>query len=91
MRRLFRRLIVFASVLGVVMALNVGVAFAHDGGAPFPPIGSHLVSPGPGGPGAPGAINGFGFEFGVGQDLTNPAVIGITHNPNCPLHAATHA
>ena len=38
MRRLLRRLIVFASVLGMVMVLNVGVAFAThgDGGAaPF--------------------------------------------------------
>ena len=25
-----------------------------------------------------------------GTNTTNPAIIGITHNPNCPLHAATH-
>jgi len=33
MRRLLRRMVVLGSVVGVVMALNVGVALAHDNGA----------------------------------------------------------
>ncbi len=33
MKRRLRRLIVFAGVLGLVMALNVGTAFAHGNGA----------------------------------------------------------
>ena len=98
MRKLLRRLIVFVGVLGMVMVLNVGVAFAvHEGPspafgpdvshAPSPgPVGSHLIGPGSDGPGAPGAINGFNFEFGVGPDTSNPAVIAINNNPNCPFH-----
>ena len=38
MRRLLRRLIVFASVLGLVTALNVGVAFANHGDNPNSPF-----------------------------------------------------
>ena len=91
-----RRLIVFAGVLGLVMALNAGVAFAHDGGAgaPFAPIGSRVVSVDA--PGHKAADNGFdrfhkenGDEISNadgGTNLLNPAIIGITHNPNCPLH-----
>jgi hypothetical protein len=57
MRRLLRRLTVFVGMLGVVMALNVGVAWAvHDGpspafgdthlDAPSPsPVGSHFLPP----------------------------------------------
>jgi hypothetical protein len=76
MRRLLRRLIVFASVLGVVMALNVGVAFAHEvpGGATAP-VGSN--------------ISDSGFENGFGNPNSN-AFVAIARNPRCPLHAATH-
>lgn len=106
MRRLLRRLIVIASVTGLVMALNVGVAWADHGlnpNSPFgtmpgeavspSPVGSHLVSGDA--PGHPGADNGFGRlhdgddEFGPGLDgvdFDNPAIIGLTHNPNCPFH-----
>ena len=100
MRRLMKRLIVIGSVTGLLMALNVGVALAaHDdpstspafgetaGAAPSPsPVGSHLILPGEESGSANGAINGFGFEFGVGPDPTNPAFIAIANNPNCPFH-----
>ena len=101
MKRRLRRLTVFAGVLGLVMAVNVGVASADHGlnpNSPFgttpgeavspSPVGSHLIGPGPDGPGAPGAINGFNFEFGGGVDPTNPAVIALANNPNCPFHYA---
>jgi hypothetical protein len=78
MRRLRRRLIVFVGVLGMVMALNVGVAFAHDA-PPFEgvtaetakrPVGNAMDS-------TDGKFKGF--------DIGN-AVAGITHSPICPLH-----
>ncbi len=87
-------LILLASLLTLIFAVNLGVASAdgpHLGpdnndlsksGAAAP----HIIGPGPDAGSANGAINGFNFEFGVGPDLTNPAVIGITHNPLCPLH-----
>ncbi len=83
MRRLFRRLIVFASVLGVVMALNVGVAFAAPDGAPglvplddARPVGDHLLGDVPG---APGGENGFG-------NPNSNALVAIANNPLCPAH-----
>ncbi len=78
MRRLLRRLIVFASVLGVVMALNVGVAFAHPdapGLVPLDesaPVGSNIS--------AAGLENAF-----VGNPNSN-AFTAIANNPLCPLH-----
>ncbi len=90
MRRLLRRLIVFVGVLGVVMVLNVGVAFAHDNNA-FPatngpgdvkaPVGS-AIGPFPPNPAAthPGAIH---MSDNVGE-------FAIAHNPNCPLHWIAH-
>ena len=99
-------LIVFASLLTLIFAVNLGVASAdgpHLGpdnndlsksGAAGPHI---LWGPGPDAGSANGAINGFGYDFapatGPGPcpdcvDLENPAVIGITHSPLCPLHPA---
>ena len=51
------------------------------------PIGKNLLVGGADQPGGQGAINGFNFDFsGGGPDFDNPAVIGVTHNPLCPLH-----
>ncbi len=82
MRRLLRRLIVFASVLGVVMALNVGVAFAHPAGAEHAftanglndsaPVGSKALDPA-----HPGQFKGF---------VTGNAEAAIANNPLCPAH-----
>ena len=108
MRRLLRKLIVIAGVTGLVMALNVGVALAHDGphfdgangGNVSAPVGNHILGDVPG---HPGADNGFGrlhVEGGPndgdeipgpgGTNLDNPAIKGLTHNPNCPLHYMDH-
>jgi hypothetical protein len=38
----------------------------------------------------PGLVNGFDFLVGDGPNLLAPAVIGLTHNPNCPLHYNDH-
>ncbi len=64
------------------------------GEAPSPgPVGQHIV-PGSA-PGHPGADNGFdrlhdgdGNEIpgGPGTNTSNPAVIALANNPNCPLH-----
>ncbi len=87
-------LMLMGSLMLLVFAVNVGIASADephlgpdnnnlaDSGAAKP----HIIDPGADAGSANGAINGFNFEFGVGPDLTNPAVIGITHNPLCPLH-----
>ena len=98
MKKLLRRLIVFAGVLGLLMALNVGMASAHPDNAPFgnspdpapgfAPVGSHIVSPDA--PGHPGADNGFGRihnpDGSHSTNFENPAIIGLSQNPNCPLH-----
>ena len=71
--------------------------WTEDSGANAPPVGSHLISPVAPGNTKPGkassfngAMNGFGVTGTPGPgailDLTNPASIAITHNPNCPLH-----
>ncbi len=82
--------------VGVGLTSGGGVAFAHSdsnpafgdnvGDAPSPgPAGSHIIPDTA--PGHPGAVNGFNFGVDApGPDFDNPAVIGITHNPNCPLH-----
>ena len=91
----------FAADSGAAFAEHPNGAFADVtnraelANAPHPaPAGGSIIAGGPEGSGAQGAIHGFGFTFreggpafGVGDaDPNNPAVIGIAHNPNCPLH-----
>ena len=82
MRKRLSILIVLASMVIVVFAMNLGVASAH-GPEATAPVGSHIIPETA--PGHPGVHNGFNWQ-GSGPDLTNPAVIGISHNPRCPLH-----
>ena len=81
----------------LVFAVNVGMASAdepHLGPDPndlfnqhVGAAGPHIIGPGPEAGSANGAINGFNWDFESGTpDLGNPAVIGITHSPLCPLH-----
>ena len=90
-----KKRITLALVSGLIAASLFGGVASADGphlgpdknnllhsGAAAP----HIIGPGPDAGSANGAINGFNFEFGVGPDLTNPAVIGITNSPLCPLH-----
>ena len=76
------RLLILMSMLVLLLALNVGVAFADhpvdgaiDAGA-FRPVGNHLVGDVPGEP---------GFENGFGNTNSN-AFTAIANNPLCPLH-----
>ncbi len=98
MRRV-RTLLVLLSLVVVFSMLSMGVAFAvHDGPSPAfanapserpspSPVGSHLIAGGVDNAGAQGAINGFGWDFDdPGFDFTNPGVIALGNNPNCPLH-----
>ncbi len=78
MRRLRRRLIVFVGVLGMVMALNVGVAFAHDA-PPFEGVTAGTAKRPVG-----DAIDKGHGKF-LGFDNGN-ALVAIANNPNCPLH-----
>ena len=87
MKRSLRILIVLASTFAMVLVLNVGVAFAHPGGAEdaftansldnSAPVGSNI------GPAAatdhPGFVNGF-------QNSNSNAFNAIAGNPLCPLH-----
>lgn len=95
MKLKMRILMLMGSLILLVFAVNVGIASAdgpHLGpdnnnlarsGAAAP----HIIGPGPDAGSANGAINGFNWDFESGTpDLDNPAVIGITHNPLCPLH-----
>ena len=92
MRRLLRRLTVFVGVLGVVMALNVGVAFAHSTGAEHAftangldnsaPVGSNALGIDPQPDPHPGQFKGF-FN-------SSNAVNAIANNPLCPAHHAQH-
>lgn len=88
MKRSLRKLIVFASMLVLMMAMSTGVAYAdHGGNSPHfedttaetatAPVGSHLLAPGA--PGSPGAENGF-------DNPNSGAFDAIAKNPNCPLH-----
>ncbi len=92
-----RILMLMGSLMLLAFAVNVGIASAdgpHLGpdnndlsksGAAAP----HIIAPGPGAGSANGATHGFNWDFeNRVPDLTNPAVIGITHNPLCPLHPA---
>ena len=91
-----RRILVVLMVVGMVMAINVGAAFAHhDNGvwedctsaecAPhWAPVGQHLLNPEfPGRDGLPG---------GPLDDPDSPtgsnaqAAANIGRNPNCPAH-----
>jgi hypothetical protein len=77
-KRRLRRLIVFAGVLGLVMAMNVGAAFAHPENAPFTddPNGAVVFAP-------VGSV----LQPSVGTHPgNNGAFVGIDNNPNCPLH-----
>jgi hypothetical protein len=95
MKKRLRRLIVFAGVMGLVMAVNMGVASAdhpHFEGTTAAtasaPVGSHIISPDA--PGHPGADNGFGRIHNAdgthSTNFDNPAVLALFNNPNCPLH-----
>ena len=102
MRRLLRRMAVLGSVVGVVMALNVSVALAHDNGAfeggcmpsnvgecaPHgAPVGQNLLNPDfQGRDGLPG---GFMDEPDTPGYAGNAAA-NIFRNPNCPAHWAGH-
>ena len=78
-------LILMGSLLLLVFAVNVGIASAHSDANPnFQ--GDHADDPHPSpvgqnffDPDFPGKMLGF-------EDPEGPAVAGITHNPNCPLH-----
>ena len=100
MRRLLRRLMVIASVTGLVMALNVGVALAdHGETAPafaaaedndVTPFADALLTPGaiPVGSHLLGDVPGApGSENGF-QNPNSNAITAIAKNPNCPAHYA---
>lgn len=78
MKRRLRVLIVFAGTIAMVMALNVGAAFAHPENAPFTDdIADAVVF----------APVGSVLQPGVGTHPgNNGAFVGIDNNPNCPLH-----
>ncbi len=101
MRRLLRRMAVLGSVVGVVMALNVSVALAHEngafeGGCTPPTVGECAPH------GAPVGQNLLNSETGrdglPGNDFEDPdtpgnegnAAANIFRNPNCPAHWAGH-
>ncbi len=96
MKKRLRRLIVFAGALGVVMALNVGVALA-DHGANAPPFeaADAFVVPDDGTPRDAAALTPGDAPVGTALDPAtgthpgnNGAFVGIDNNPNCPLHYA---
>ena len=75
------RLLILMSMLVLLLALNVGVAFAdNEGGgtanAPCAPVGSRIIPDDA--PGHPGFENGNFGDPGEGG--------GIAHNPLCPAH-----
>ena len=82
-------LILMGSLLLLAFALNLGVASAHSDANPnFQ--GDHADDPHP----SPVGQNAFdpdhpgkfmGFEP-INAETNGNAVVGITHNPNCPLH-----
>ena len=83
MKTKLRLLIVVATMVIVVFALNVGVAFAHPDANPnFQ--GDHPDDPHPSPVGQNLSDSDFPGKF-LGFDTGN-ATAGITHNPNCPLH-----
>ena len=102
MKLKMRILMLMGSLMLLAFAVNVGIASADEphlgpdnnnlagSGAAKP----HIIDPGADAGSANGAINGFNWDFegsatpNGSPDLTNPAVIGITHNPLCPLHPA---
>ncbi len=95
MKRRLRRLIVFAGVLGLVMAMNVGAAFAHDNnrfgadtepGDVTAPVGSNALQNDPHPDPFPGQFRGFGLNGGSSGN----AVTAIANNPNCPAHWVDH-
>ena len=101
MKRLLRRLIVFVSALGLVMALNVGAAFADHGDNPNSPFAEAQAIADAGGPPpvaaatTPGAIpvgTALGFDPAGPNDhpglMNSNGFDNLSHNPNCPLHYA---
>jgi hypothetical protein len=96
MKRRLRVLIVFAGVIAMVMALNVGAASAHDADNPNSAFyeAEHksdvMLTPSPkpvgshlldpAAPGHPGSENGFQSD--------SEAQENIWRNPNCPAHYA---
>ncbi len=95
MKKQLRRLIVFASALGLMMALNVGAAFADHPGEPFVDanaFGGHHHLAAAQTPGSAPVGTALGFVPGGPQthpgliNMSDSAVAGIAHNPNCPLH-----
>ena len=87
MRKRLGILLVMASMIIPVFALNLGVAFAHEPPTSavenaWAPVGQNAFDPD-----HPGKFKGFA---GVNPDTNGNAVAGITHNPLCPLHAGSH-
>ncbi len=73
MRLKMKILIVMGSLMLIVFALNLGVASAHDmqDSDVFAPVGRNISDQ--------GNDNGFG-------NPNSNAVVGIGHNPLCPVH-----
>lgn len=86
---------------GVGLAAGTGSASAHDSpafgetwqeSAHPAPVGQNAFKAGPvSNPTTPGAHPGVfnGFTKAIDDGSTN-AVVGITHNPNCPAHYNDH-
>ena len=95
-------LLVFAVNVGIASADGPHLGPDNNGLAESGAAAPHIIFTGPDGTlgsgdagSANGAVNGFGYDFdaanesgnpGDGVDFSNPAVIGITHSPLCPLH-----
>ena len=100
MKKRMRRLVVFAGVLGLVMAVNVGVASADHGNNPNSPFAeAEAIADGTGPTSAvaaattPGAIPvGTALGFSPAGPNDHPGLVhsngfqNLSRNPNCPLH-----
>ena len=97
MKRRLRRLIVFAGVLGLVLAFNVGTAFAdHTGGTQWEcnvePEDGFCPDANTQGPASNNAFEPvgrhiFAEDSPASDGARNAPRLGITNNPLCPLHA----
>ena len=100
MKRRLRRLLVFAGVLGLLMVLNVGAAWATHGDNPNSPFAeAEGIADGTGPTSAiaaattPGSIPvGTALGFSPAGPNDHPGLVhsngfqNLVHNPNCPLH-----